>query len=551
MKTLKRSTIIFLFACGFAAHLSLPAQATFPDMEIGHWGKMDTNIPSMAKGLTDDRTDPQYIKVHELVRKKEYDKALAILEEKAKNKSERDTALILKAIILNEQGKYLQALSVMRLGEMIQKLHPAIQFGLCQIYRNLGQADLARRSCKITTQQHFRNPLTHYELAQTLMALGEMKEAGNELAQAAELDPKNSLYHYQRGLIFSYFNDSGQAEKAFQKALSVNPNDLNSAYQLAYIYAVAGKLKKAKKQVAPILAAKGEHPKTQSARVLLKYIDENAVDKLPAKIDPPAYHLSRSQSFYKSGKYGLALLEVQAAARLKPDDLKTQEILVGLSSILLRLPLAEKSVNHLIELAKEQPLLQARGYQKLGDIKVMQGKLAAARKNYEKALSLGDPKNLAKTALEEIPEQPTDSPSPLNSREIFIDPVEGLNRQGEIFSHYGMYKSALGIYSLILKMQPTYLLAKLNAGAAYFKIGQYNRAIALLEKVLVTHPNHKNIGTHRLLLARAYAKKGDFTSALNNLDKLIELNPNYKKIIQSEPEFEKLKNFERYKNLIQ
>ncbi|MFQ5673277.1 MAG: tetratricopeptide repeat protein [Nitrospinales bacterium] len=551
MKTLKRSIIIFFFACSFVAGPDSPAQATFPDMEIGHWGKMDTNIPSMAKGLTNDRDDPQYIKVHELVRDKKYDEALAILEEKAKNKSERDTALILKAIILNEQGKYLQALSVMRLGEVIQKLHPAIQFGLCQIHRNLGQADMARRSCRITTQQHFRNPLTHYEFAQTLMALGEMKEASDELALAAQFDPKNPRYHYQRGLIFSYFNDTDQAKRAFQKALSADPNHLDSVYQLAYIYAVTGKPEKAKKQIAVILAAKDEHPKTQSAKVLLNYINENATAKLPAKIDPPAYHLSRSQSFYKSGKYGLALLEVQTAARLKPDDLKTQEILVGLSSILLRLVLAEEAVNHLIELAKGQSVLQARGYQKLGDIKVMQGKLAAARKNYEKALSLGDPKNLAKIAIEEIPEQSADSAAPIKPQELYIDPVEGLNRQGEIFSHYGMYKSALGIYSLILKMKPTHVLAKLNAGAAYFKIGQYNRAIALLEKVLVTHPNHENISTHRLLLAQAYAKKGDLTSALNNLEKLVELNPRYKKLIQSKSEFEKLKNFERYKKLMQ
>lgn len=563
MKTLHYHLATLLSAI-FVLSFSPTAQATFPDQSMAYW----------TLSVSTGRPDPEYVQASDLIREKKYEEAMVILKQKerqAKTHGERANAIILKSFLLNEMGKYWEALAAMKTGYQMENQHPAIYFGYCQIYRNLGVAELSDRACKISSEQNLGNPAPLYEQAQTLMALGKMKEANRKLAKAAKLDPKNSIYPYQRGLIYSYFNNFDDAEKSFKESLSINPDDLDSAYQLAYIHAVNGKPELSRKLIKRIVDSKTHHPKKESAKILLDYLDKNAADKLPQKNVPHKYHLSRSKSLYKSGQYGLALLEIQTAAQLKPDDPKIQEILVGLSGILLRMETAAAAVTHLIELAEKANdlILQARGYQKLGDIKVIQGKLEEAKQYFEKAITLGDPNNLAKTSLAEFPvdlkkfkgrdellQKCVALISGLERQQklsphLCVDPVEGLNRQGEVFAHYGMYQRAIALYATVLQMNPNHILSKLNASAAHYKSGKPERAISILESILITHPNHEFIETHRLLLAQAYVEKKDLDSGLKNLEELIKLNPGFKKVIQSDPVFDSLREMEGYKKLFE
>ena len=153
--------------------------------------------------------------------------------------------------------------------------------------------------------------------------------------------------------------------------------------------------------------------------------------------------LSGSRSLYQSGKYGLSLFEIQTAARLKTDDKATQEILVGLSSLLLRLKLTEESIHGLLARIGGDPILQAKAYQELGDTYVMRANWTEARKYYQKSIELGDPDNLAKISLDELPKDSATFSSTFNSDELFYSPTEALNRKGEMFSNYGMHQRAL------------------------------------------------------------------------------------------------------------
>ena len=517
------------------------AEATFPNKNVAHGNPSES----------DEYHDADFSKVHQLVKEGKPEQALDILQIKSKNKRTRPTALILEALIWNDRDQPLKALNLAKKALQMQMQHPALQFALCQIHRSMGQRKLAKRACIITAQQHINAPETHYERAQTLMALGDMKEAGKELEKAAQLDVDNPIYQYERGLTFSYLNDSSAAEQAFRKALEIAPNHLDSAYQLAYIYAISNREKTARELIDQILNSPNTHPKQTSARVLADYINKKSVDKLPVKIEPAEYHKSRSKALYKSNKFGLSLLEIQTACQIKPNDIKTQEILVGLSGLLLRLEVSESAVRRFIHMNQSNKTAQARGYQKLGDVMVMQGKLDLAKNHYEKAIELGDPKNLAKVSLEELPEKMDVKIIPLKSSELFDNPADGLNRAGEIFAHYSMYKSALGVYSLALQMNPQHLMTMLNIGAAHFSMRQYNRAITVLEKTLVTYPTHPHIDGHRLLLAQSYVKKGDFDEGVKNLRSLFLLNSGYKKIVKTDPIFKSLSDNEDYKKLFE
>ena len=190
--------------------------------------------------------------------------------------------------------------------------------------------------------------------------------------------------------------------------------------------------------------------------------------------------------------------------------------------------IAEVSSNHnqdikrceqFIETAKDDNQLKSRGYQEWGDIAVLRGRLEEAKGYYEKARDLGDPQGIAKLTLSEISNaSPPNNELPLNPNTIFINPVNSLISIGEIFAHFGMYQRALGIYSMVLRMEPSNLTTLLNMATVNFKREKYNRAISILERILVIHPNHRNMLAHRLLLARSYVMKGDLGSGMKNVD---------------------------------
>jgi tetratricopeptide (TPR) repeat protein len=547
---LKSSTSIFVFVTLFFISLS-SSWAELPGKNVDDWKIW---MPSA-------QVEPAFVQAYELAQKGNFKSALDLIDSATINPKFQGPALIIKGLIYNERGEYVNALNNFIKGQKLlvtsqettkkrRASHPALSYGLCVAYRNIGNGNLSERACHMSAQQSYDAPESHYETAQTLMALGEMTEARRELILAAEKSKTPSKYFYEIGLIRAYENDNQKAEEAFKKSFDLDSTNLDSAYQLAYTYAIQNKLDLAKKFLEPILSAKDPHPKMGSARVLKDYINKNALDRLPKKIKPAQYHLSRSKAFYKSKKFGLSLLEIETAAGLAPEDLKIREIQAGLNSILFRIEGAKSTVKKIIELAdSKNNTLLSRSHQKLGDLMVISGKIKEAETHYKEAIVFGDPDNLAKVALKELPSGTVEKP-PINPNEIILTPEEGLNRTGEIFAHYGMYKSAIGVYSAALGLNPNYLPVMLNTGMAYFKSGDHGKAIIILEKVLISYPTHQHIEAHRLLLSRAYVKKGDLRGGLDSLEELAKINPGIKQVIKTDPTFEPLRNMERYKDLM-
>jgi tetratricopeptide (TPR) repeat protein len=519
-----------------------PTHATYPSQDVAHW---DLSV-------SDEKNDPDYQKIRDMVSQKQFDEALAILAEKITQKPKEATPEILKAVILNEKDAPKEALEALLTGFKKERQHPALHFAFCQIHRKLGNGLTSEKACIIASQQHHQDPLAHYEFALTLMARGKAKEANKELAESAKLDPKNSTYPYEQGMVFNYLNQNDEAEKSFKHAFSLDKGNVEAAYQLAYLYATRNDKEQAEFYINHILDNHRDHSKAEPAKLLQEYIYKNATNKLPLKVIPGKYHLSRSKSLYQSKQFGLALIEAETAANLSPSDLTVQEILVGLHSMFLRLDMAEKSVGQFIEYAKDDDKLMSRGYQELADIEVLRGHLNKAKELYEKAKGLGDPNGIAKASLDEFPAKvDTTERQPLNPNTLFIDPSEALNRKGEIFAHFGMYQRALGIYSMVLRMDPINLTALLNTAAANYKNEKYSRAISILERLFVVHPNHEHIIAHRLLLARSYVMKGDLGDGIKNLEIVMKLNPGMKKIITEDPTFEKLRALESFRTLVQ
>ena len=538
MKKVSIATLLILL---LSATNPFQAQATFPGKNIVFWDL----------GQSDEQKNNDLVEAYDLAKKNNYEQAIKIIEQKIQTSPKLTTLHVMKGLILNEMRMYIPATRALNDAQMIEGRHPGIHYGFCEVYRNLGMSDLSLQACRVAEEMHRLSPEAHYEYAQTLIATGEMKLANKSLSAAAELNPNNTQYHYQRGMNFYYLNQYDAAENSFLKALSIDVNDVDSSYQLAYIYAAQKKENLAKQQIEKVLQIQKEHPKIQSAKLLLEYVRKNALDKLPLKIIPHDYHVGRSKSHYKSGNFGLALIEIETAAKIKPNNLQTKEILIGLSGFLLRINMTEKAVKQMISIAGETDIITAKGYQELGDIEVLKGNLPEARTYYEKVLKLSDPNGIARQTLDELPEQVAPNTTPLQQTEVFIHPSIALNRKGELFAQYKMYKRAIAIYSLASKIRPNHLPTMLNTATAYYNSENFGKSISILERLLLSHPNHENILVHRILLAQAYVKSNNRGKSLKNIAIAIKINPAVKTSIRANPAFEILRDMNEYKKLTQ
>jgi len=516
---------------------SQPAEARFPGMDITLWDE------HQAKG---DRKNSAYLEFHKLVEQNKYDAAMQLIDRAHRENPQKGTPLVLKSLLLYEMKRYKESYTILQEGRNIQRRHPAMPFANCQIYRTMGSVELSDQACKISVHQHPNSKDSHYQFAQTLTGMGHMELANKELKRAAELDASNPIYHFERGMNFFYLNDLEQAEQSFLKALSLNPDDMESGYQLGYLYALQKKFQQAEDHLNRIWQTRQDHPKVEAARALIELIKKGDTDKLPASVNRHSYHLNRSRALYQSGEYGLSLFEIQTAARLKPNDRATHQIMVAIASLLLQLDLTEKSVKQLINAYPNDKTLQAKGFQELGDMRVMRGQLDQARDYYKKSETMGDPDGLAKTSLAELPPQTPETQVAMNPKEPFFDPAEALNRKGEVFAHYGMYQRALTLYSLALRTHPGHLMSKLNMAAVYYKMGTPHKTITLLERILISHPDHKHILSHRVLLAKAYAQKGNQEGALENLKLIQKIKPSILRALRADPAFKDLKNHELF-----
>ena len=98
----KRQVLLYIWALVMAGFPVGKAQATFPSMEIAHY----------EESITGDRKDPEYLLIDKLAKEKNYAAAMSLVEKKIQSSFNKSSAWMLKGMLLNEIGKYRQALTV-------------------------------------------------------------------------------------------------------------------------------------------------------------------------------------------------------------------------------------------------------------------------------------------------------------------------------------------------------------------------------------------------------------------------------------------------------
>ncbi|MFB8797460.1 MAG: tetratricopeptide repeat protein [Microcoleus sp.] len=128
------------------------------------------------------------------------------------------------------------------------------------------------------------------------------------------------------------------------------------------------------------------------------------------------------------------------------------------------------------------------------------------------------------------------------------DYADAWNNRGVAFSKIQEYEQAVISYNQALQIKNDYTDAWNNRGVALSKLQKYEAAIDSYDNAAKIRPDFYRIWYNK---ARCYALQGQIDLAIENLKRALNLNPNLcKELAKTEPDLEKLREYEAFKQLI-
>ncbi|WP_217359984.1 tetratricopeptide repeat protein [Anabaena sp. UHCC 0253] len=156
--------------------------------------------------------------------------------------------------------------------------------------------------------------------------------------------------------------------------------------------------------------------------------------------------------------------------------------------------------------------------------------------------------NLAPEIKQEIQELITQLKSlESNSPDLVLTPDDYFN-QGNALFFTGDYEGAIKSYNQAIEIQPFHE-AWYNKGLVQlFNLKQYENAITSFDEALKINQGLQIAWYNK---AQCYALIDNVNLAIDNLQKAIELNPEYKNNAKTDPDFDEIREDERFKQLIE
>ena len=126
--------------------------------------------------------------------------------------------------------------------------------------------------------------------------------------------------------------------------------------------------------------------------------------------------------------------------------------------------------------------------------------------------------------------------------------VEALNDYGALLSNRGEHSKALEYLNRALDIEPTDVEALINTGITYAKIDDYENAIKCIDKAIHMHPKNARALYAKSVILMMQNKIDD---ALTWVEKTIKVDKDAKKTFLEDPMFERIKNSESFKKLME
>ena len=266
--------------------------------------------------------------VHFLVKQKDYERALDILEQMIADEPQDVQMQIQRALVYVEMKEPHRAVTEL---EGILQAHPSelrVRDYLGWLYEQIDDVEGALDAYRtnIDLDATFYDSRIH--LGILLYRLTRYDEAVRHLTQAAGLKPSNSETHLMLGLSYLQADEFEQATSAFEKGLEYHPDDENLRFNLGAAYDKLDRFPDVVREMEAVLALNPDH--TDALNYLgYSYADrgingEEAVEltrrAVALKPDNGAYVDSLGWALFKVGRVAEALREIQRASELVKDD---------------------------------------------------------------------------------------------------------------------------------------------------------------------------------------------------------------------------------------
>ncbi|MBI4861663.1 MAG: tetratricopeptide repeat protein [Candidatus Riflebacteria bacterium] len=125
-----------------------------------------------------------------------------------------------------------------------------------------------------------------------------------------------------------------------------------------------------------------------------------------------------------------------------------------------------------------------------------------------------------------------------------------VGREAETLFNRGVYttdvKEQIEVYTKALKLDPGLPMGHHNLGAAYYRLGMFDRAVEVLEMALIASPYYPN--TH-YLLACCHARLGQSQQAVSSLRKAVRYGWHESDMVRADTDFDSIRSSPEFPRL--
>ena len=122
------------------------------------------------------------------------------------------------------------------------------------------------------------------------------------------------------------------------------------------------------------------------------------------------------------------------------------------------------------------------------------------------------------------------------------------NNHGITLGELGRHEQELASYDKAIEINPNNHRAWSNRSLALGQLGKYEQAFASLDRAIKINPNYVYAWYNK---AATYALQNNLDLALENLKKAFSLNPELREYIKTDPDFDAIREDERFKKLME
>ncbi|HRQ10715.1 MAG TPA: tetratricopeptide repeat protein [Trueperaceae bacterium] len=376
-------------------------------------------------------------------------------------------------------------------------------------YYDQGEFDLAKENYLEAIALDYTSGDAHYGLGLSEFSRGDYQAALFEFTEVTRLYPERFDGQFNRAVTLARLRQPAEAAKAFAEAIAQAAPEASPADRV-----------QAQLGLAAQLELSGDWEGAAAAYAAALELEPNNAD----------YILRRGQALYKAGK-GLEALPELTALEANSGDYRVSALISDIYVGQGQIDYGVWSLERALQKAEKanDAAAQSSTLVKLGTLQRGLGRDTQARDSFERAVLI-DPAsweaqyNLGVTLLEGG--QTRESIEPLRTAQK-LDP-----NRAEVYlalaTAYDQVSSSTDALSsareAISRLSDPKLVtdARLIAGRALYRTGDYAAASAELQAVLADRPNDAQV---QLWAGLAAYQQGDYAAAVRNFERAVQLDP--------------------------